>query len=141
MERTTPFRMETCEKISTRLYTLKDNVVRVLALISGFVIQIPCHYLLEDGTYVKLDTVQVEFEKLIRDNLEGDHVASKLDHISVISASFKKTAEDVEECMHTIKDGDKELKRRIIIVDSVKVPEDRVIDEFLVEMLDRDDLE
>ena len=133
--------MEICEKISTKLFSLKDDVVGALALVSGFVVQIPCHYLLEDGTYIELDKVQAEFEKLIRDNLEGDPVAAKLENISMISASFKKAAEDVRECMHTVKESDKELKKQIIALDSIKVPEDREIDEFLVEVLDQDDME
>ena len=64
-----------------------------------------------------------------------------LDHISIISASFRKATEDCKDGMHTIRESGRELKKQTVVLNSIKVPEDREIDEFLVEVLDRDDEE
>ena len=134
-------RTEICEKISSKLFSLKDDVVGVLALVSGFVVQIPCHYLLEDGTYVELEKVQAEFEKLIFDSLEGEPRAPKLENVSVIAASLRKATEECKDGVHTITESGRELKKQTVIFSSIKVPDDREIDEFLVEVLDRVDME
>lgn len=120
--------------------TRKEDVTRALKLISEFITQIPCHYLREDGSHSDLQAIQEKFEKLVRNYLKGNLEASKLDHIFVMTVSFKKATEDIRECQKAVKDGDIECKKQVIIVESIRVPEDSAIDQFLDDMMDSDDL-
>lgn len=54
---------------------------------------------------------------------------------------MKERSNLVRECMRLIANGERELNKQVIIVDSVRVPKEETIDQFLDEVIACDGLE
>lgn len=78
---------------------------------------------------------------MVCDGFDGDPVASKLNHFSVMSTIFNKAVEEVKERLRLIIDGEKTLSKQSIILDSIKVPEEDAVNDFLEDMIAQDGLE
>lgn len=132
------FKVKTYEEISIELVGYKQKVANILKFVSTFMSQIPCQYRHEDDTYFDLGEVQTEFQNFVHGSFNGDPLAFKMNHMVSMSAKFDEAAEKRKELLNLIADGEEMLEKHYIILDSINVPDEEAINNFLEDMISQE---
>ena len=128
--------MRTYERISEELAKYRQHVVDVLRFVSTFVSQIPCQYHHEDGTFVKLEEVQVEFQNLVRVGLGSNPVPGKISQNAELAVKMDKVIKEIQDFLKLIAKGEEILEKRGFDLDCISIPKKEAVDSFIGDIME-----